>query len=505
MDIGKSDNINGVDQWSDGTHGFVLLLMLVIILSTFSKNLADPDLWGYLAFGRLFWQTGCFPYQDIFTYVDAKDIWVYHEWLTGVLFYPIYSYTGDIGLQAIKILLGLGTIGWLGATAMRRGAGFWGLVFIIFLIRGFLSLGYSPVRAQILTYFFFALTLFLLETAKANRHWWRLAWLIPIQILWCNFHGGFLAGLGLVAIYGLGEALSGRVFWPYLLILGLSGLATMVNPYGIDYWVFIFHAASMPRPEISEWYSLPAALQHGVHQGHVYYFSALTFLAVALMWSARWKDLTAGLALAITWYLGCKHLRHQVFFYLLLAAYLAEPSSRYLSNLKNLVPITVNWRRLDRRLFIVGYLVLMSFFSYKAIARGPLSLLTPSLPGAREEIYYPVGAVAYIKTHLLAGKLLTDFDWGEFLLWELYPQCQVAIDGRYETVYPENVVRSYMDFRYARPGWQNFLAQYPPDLILLPRNAKIFDLIQASPDWQQIYVDEGCGLFIRKTEGRDTG
>ena len=486
------------ERESYGTDILTILLLLVMILAMFPKNLADPDLWGYLAFGRLFWETGRIPYQDVFSYVTTKEVWIYHEWLTGVLFYPLYTYAGDTGLQSLKILLTLGTVALVWATARRRGAGFWGLVFIICLTRGFLSFGYSPVRAQIFTYFFFVLSLFLLEYCKQEHTWWRLAWLIPIQILWCNFHGGFLAGLGLVGIYALGEALSGRVFRPYVLILVLSGLATLINPYGLNYWSFIFLAASMPRPEIVEWLSLPAALQHGVHQGQVYYFMALTLFTISLIWSARWRDITASLALAITWYLGFKHLRHQVFFYLLMGAYLAEPFSRYLAKLRNRLPRPGNWQRLDRRVLILGYLVVFSFFSYKVMASGPLSLKMPPLPGAREEIYYPVGAVAYIKAHMLAGKLLTEFNWGEYLLWELHPQCQVAIDGRYETVYPEEVVRSYMDFSYARPGWQKFLAEYPPQMILLPKNTKIFDLIKASSDWRQIYADGGCGLFIRE-------
>ena len=135
--------------------------------------------------------------------------------------------------------MALGTVALVGATALRRGAGFLGMVVIILLTKGFLSFGYSPVRAQIFTYFFFALTLYILESSKQSKNWWKLLWLIPIQILWCNFHGGFLAGLGLTAIYGMGEALSRRPFRPYLLALLLSALATLMNPYGIYYWAFI--------------------------------------------------------------------------------------------------------------------------------------------------------------------------------------------------------------------------------------------------------------------------
>ena len=70
----------------------ILLLgaaMFVYFIGVFINIVADPDLWGYLAFGRLFWESGYFPFHDVFSYIPTKEIWVYHEWLTGVLFFPI--------------------------------------------------------------------------------------------------------------------------------------------------------------------------------------------------------------------------------------------------------------------------------------------------------------------------------------------------------------------------------------------------------------------------------
>ena len=86
----------------------------------------------------------------------------------------------------------------------------------------------------------------------AGRKLWLLA---PIQIVWCNLHGGFLAGLGLIFLYALGEALSRRPFRPYLVWFLMAGLATLINPYGLKYWSYLAQAVTMPRPEITEWVS----------------------------------------------------------------------------------------------------------------------------------------------------------------------------------------------------------------------------------------------------------
>jgi len=206
------------------------LLLITVSLYCLSTTTADPDLWGYLAFGRLFWGQGQFPYLDIFAYVPTLKPWVYHEWLTGVLFYPLYRILGAPGLQVLKYAFGLGTAGVIYLTARRRGADSLPTALILFFALLAMSVGYSAVRAQVFTYFFFALFLYLLESARLSGNWRRLWLLVPIQIVWCNLHGGFLAGLGLIFLYALGEALSRRPFRPYLGWFLLAGLAKLINP-----------------------------------------------------------------------------------------------------------------------------------------------------------------------------------------------------------------------------------------------------------------------------------
>lgn len=100
----------------------IYLGIVALFLGIFSSSAADPDLWGYLAFGRLFWEKGSFPYHDVFSYTPTKTIWIYHEWLTGIIFFPIYKIFGAGGLQLLKYLLGMTTVGLVYATAIRRKA-----------------------------------------------------------------------------------------------------------------------------------------------------------------------------------------------------------------------------------------------------------------------------------------------------------------------------------------------------------------------------------------------
>ena len=93
--------------------------------------------------------------------------------------------------------------------------------------------------------------------------------------------------------------------------------------------------------------------------------------------------------------------------------------------------------------------------------------------------------------------MLTEFDWGEYIIWELNGKCRVAMDGRYETVYPEYVSREYFEFAAGGRNWRQFLDKYPHDLILLKYNNHLCEIIRKEPKWSQVFIDEGSVLFMR--------
>ena len=179
----------------------IIGLLYLLFVALFSRTVADPDLWGYLSFGRIFWESGFFPFQDIFSYTPTKPLWVYHEWLTGVIFYPIIKHTGPAGLQFLRYLIIILTAYLIYKTALKKGANALSVLISLCPAMVLISFGYSSVvRAQIFTYLFFILTVFIIECARKDQKWLILTWLVPIQLLWCNLHGGFITGLGIIGL-----------------------------------------------------------------------------------------------------------------------------------------------------------------------------------------------------------------------------------------------------------------------------------------------------------------
>jgi hypothetical protein len=490
-------NGNSLESW---VKAGLVFAFITSVLTFLSAKIADPDLWGYMSFGRLFWQSPKFPYQDVFSYTPTLNPWVYHEWLTGVLFYPLYQALGAPGLQVLKYGLGLATMGLVYLTARVRGAHPVVAALFVVIISTIVRNGYFPVRAQVFTFFFFALSLWVLERARLSGRFRGLLLLPVLQIPWCNLHGGFPAGLGLIALYAAGEFIARRPYRPFLLVLGFSVLVTLINPYGVIYWEYMARAVTMPRPHITEWTSVLRAYQTGMTELVVIvYLLVLAFIGLWGMWQSRWREVTASLALAVTLYLGLKHIRHLIFLLILAGAYLPVCLNENVKFLQSCSGLKKLWHLKRTKIVFLAFLASLTLISLCSfILANPLTLQIPVKPDYQKNpysLFYPAGAVNFMKKQGLAGKILTKFEWGEYLIWELHPGSLIAFDGRYETVYPPEVEEKYFEFNKALPRWREFLEDYPPDLILLDKRMKIVELIGKDPQWRLIYADADCVLF----------
>ena len=482
---------------------FKYLIVLVLgvffylfFITLFNKSLADYDLWGYLSFGRVFWEEGFFPYQDFFAYTPTKPLWVYHEWLTGVVFFGLFKNLGPASLQLLRYILAVLTIYLIYSTALKRGGSLFYVVITLIPSILLISFGYVAVRAQIFTFFFFILTLYILESSKKTEDGTILRWLPLILIFWCNFHGGFVAGLGLIFLYALGEGLARKkISVSYLKWGMIATLATLINPYGIDYWIYTIHAVSMPRPEITEWYSALTALKSNIHIFPVSLFLIMSLMILIASLFRKKKDITELLVIAVMIYLGFTHIRHNILFGLIFGAYMPL----YLSECAH------DWNAkrhsFKHLVWFVSIIIstLMIGTCYYFYPKTQITFI-PSFKLVVSSDYYPTNAIQWMKTNNIKGNILPHFEWGEYLLWSCYPDCRVAMDGRYETVYKDNVHKEYFDFLYGRDGWDIFLRKYPHDIVLLKAGTKTHSLMLNEKDWRLVYHDRISVVFMKNKQ-----
>jgi hypothetical protein len=101
---------------------------------------------------------------------------------------------------------------------------------------------------------------------------------------------------------------------------------------------------------------------------------------------------------------------------------------------------------------------------------------------------YPVGPVRFLKSTGFHGRLLAHFEQGAYIIWQLAPAVRVAVDSRYEAVYPDSVVEAAVQV-YQSGEWAPFTRQYPTDLILTQaRYAKLESRLAAGA-WKPVYRD----------------
>src|SRR5438876_2102172 len=295
----------------------VLLVGCLMVLSI--SHGVDPDLWGHVRYGQDALAACALPATATHTYTAVGHPWINHENLAELTFGWIEHHLGAAGLNAFTSLLGLLVLGLMVRNATREGASFLVLLVTILLATCTIAPGWS-IRPQVFTYTFFALLLVIL--GRAFRHGARpdarVLWLAPpLFALWANTHGGFPAGLAVLALYLGCRALAalwsaGRGGWreagSYGLVLAACGLATLANPYGPHLLAWLIADLAPPRPEIGEWY--PLALPDPLFVVTV----ALVGLTVAaFIGSRRPRDLGQVAVLAVTAWQSFLHGRHPPF------------------------------------------------------------------------------------------------------------------------------------------------------------------------------------------------
>lgn len=525
---------------------FFLSIIFIIYFLTAAYNNADWDLWARLAVGKIFFTTGSVLKQDIFAYTHTKPLWIDHEWLSGVVFYFIVQKFGDLGLSLLKALLLFSVF--LSVYKLNRlkftEQNHYRIIYYAFFLYSVLFGFITTVQSHCFTFAFFALWMYVLELVRRGHN--KLIWIFPATMaIWANLHGGFFAGLGLVFLYALGEALNRKNFVKYIIILALSSLATLLNPYGIKYLPYLMEAVTMQRPFLTEWMPIDIFGPFNIAFGFKV-FGIFTLITLPYMLFKKYmgikkalfslspppcpppqgggKLLNEGgkahllttphnsneaeyfnwaeiLVLAATFYVSLQHIMHNVFFIIASAGYITgyfyEAINFYAGNaiqkFKSFFPEKFrHFAKCSREFAIYGLIITI----------GALTIHFVPLKVKVDNTRFPVKAVKFIEMNKLSGNLLVLFNWGSYALWKLYPQCRVAVDGRYDGVYPESLINETARFHYVGKNWDDLMTKYHADILLINTDYEVYKKLIHLEDWRIVYKDEASAVFIPMSKNK---
>jgi hypothetical protein len=469
-----------------------MMLVYSSALYFFSFIVADPDLWGHITFGREIWALKAIPRFDIYSYTAYGADWINHEWLSEILLYLVFNIFGSPGLLIGKILIGLVVISSITYICFNRKVsclsyGVIGTASVFIISPGFM------LRPHLLTLLFASIFYVVIYFYLEKRR--NILWCLPLlMIIWVNSHGGFIIGAGILPVILVLEFvdchlkkkdkshLKGLLAWAFV-----TEASILINPYGYNLLLFIYDTITLPH-NITEWESVTlfdlSFLRFKV-------FSICTILAFFIKRNEnRYWEMGVILFSLLFAFL---HQRHTPIFAIFAAPLLIEKISSIEQGLS-----------LKKRLSFFSQVILSLFLLF--IIGYQLTVTVDKHIKSRFNIIvnpnsYPISAVQFLKDNKIKGNLLVPFDWGEYAIWKLYPDNRVSIDGRFDTVYPINVINDHFNGAGREDAWHALINKYPTKIILASKNPFSQRMIaEPSDEWIYIYSDTISIIFLRNSD-----
>ena len=508
---------------------FIAVFLSVIGLGPRLLNI-DGDLGRHLTIGNYILDHAVIPSRDIFSHTMYLERLTPHEWLAQVIFALAYHLMGLDGVVILSALLIGVTFTWVYLNCLARsGSVLISLAFVI-LAAATASLHWLA-RPHLFTWLLAVVWVAVLERIRAGEpnRWWTG---IPVMLLWANLHGAFLVGFAILALYLAGELwdwwLSGDDWMegkgseqvdpgiePLLsfkagtgkhdkienrlanyFLLGVSSLlVTLINPSGWRLWstgigflrsdYLVSHTAEYLPPNFHEPSSWP--------------FAAMITLSILVLGTARNRLAGAQLLSLAAWTaMGLYSVRNVPLYALLAAPILAETAGRFFQQTTLLERIT----NLECRLAAVQSYLRCHFwpvvtFLLVVAALGSGVKLDYQARGNRflPEVF-PVGAVDWLETHPVSGNMFNFFPWGGYMLFRLWPQQQVFIDGQTD-FYGEALTREYEQVITLSPGWEDTLDDYQVGYAIMPSGSDLVMALRITKGWRELFRDETATILAR--------
>jgi len=510
---------------------FISLFLGVVGLGPGLLNI-DGDLGRHLTIGNYILTNHTIPTIDSFSHSMAGQALTPHEWLAQLAMALAYRAGGLNGVVLFSALLIAITFTMTFRQCLKRSR------------YSSISLGLTVLAAAAASLHWlarphlFTLLLVVLWTGNLERlrrgqgfRWW----IAPLlMILWANLHGAFLAGFVLWGIYLLGELWDGWLkravrmdglggpqneevgtsgdqylrpdfnalkvksqLKDYLLLGVLSFAVTFLNPSGWHLWgtslgflqnrYLVSHTAEYLPPNFQEPSSWP--------------FLGLIVLSILVVGRAGKSINGAHLLLLGAWTaMGLFSARNIPIYAVLAAPVLAEAAGDRLSQAHGFAGI----KNLEGRIATIqaslhGYAWPVMAVLGVALALSNGVRLDFSRQGNRfSPQVFPVEAVDYLENHPVSGRMFNYFPWGGYLLYRLWPDQKVFIDGQTD-FYGEALTRQYEQVITLSPGWQEVLEQYQVEWVIMPADSELGRALLDEAGWRELYGDE-TGKILGKNQ-----
>lgn len=479
------------------------VLFLIFIFFASQLPLRDFDIWFHIKTGELILNLQAIPRTESFSYSAAGREWTTFEWLFQVIIYLI----SQIGLWAIPPFISFFIV--IEYFFFLRILGY---IFRLSLLpRLLLAFGFwvstyefNTARPHTIAYAFLTMVIFLILARIFKGKKWIYATPL-VTLVWQNIHStGFLSwGFHLIfaSILLLQWFLTRKrdllpIIKDLIFLTIINFIITLTPPMGIlDYkllWRFFLEREFLAY-FIAEW----GPPQDNPFGFRIYTASVITSLVLFTLISIKNKSLVKNL-------LGIP-------FIITAAAGYSATRNIYLGTLGLFIlfgwslTYLINWLKPNLKIifYIILSIIILGFYLWV------FSLKYDNIHANR--LYYPVGATEFIKTHDLLGNMFNDYNYGAYMLYQLYPQKKVFIDGRADVFLccemhdylqlagkkklPDDKYRQFLKDTI----WDKYHISYAV-IVTTKHNVmrRIATLLNTDPEWILGYWDDDAQIFIRR-------
>jgi len=505
---------------------YILIINLFCLIAVLGHGaIHDFDLWLHLKAGEYILQHKAIPAQDIFSFTVAGKPWIDHEWLFQILVYLINLKFGSDGLVSLQSLiiafsfLALFLVGYRSTKYYLEAAA-------LLVLAVYASSSRFNIRPDIVSLLFFSLYLYLLTFHIKSKAIWLL---VPIEIIWVNFHGYFFLGPLLILFFIVGEFLRRRFKylpkrWKKEFVLGEETylnlkrlwvvviLATLINPNWID-------GALYPLSVLKDFLSggnkiffqyieeLQPTFKASIFLSRFSYFYFITGLCFLVM-ALNFRRLRIVDILLVTFFslfsFKARNVAFSAFvYYVIIVYYFSQTIGKASGAIKIRLPSKEKWDLLCQYALILIFIIWIGVELRNALKdagydlkyRQPKNILL-----GIDQARYPKEAVDFVLANKIPSNMFNDFNSGAYLIGRTYPERRVFIDGRTELYGQDFFIR----YKNALDGdsriFEDIAAKYNIEAVFLNIITGSYEIIKylyRNPQWEMVFFDDSALIFLK--------
>ena len=471
------------------------ILFVMLRMQGVSTLLGDGDTGWHIRTGEWILQHRQVPHSDIFSFSKPGQPWFAWEWAWDVSFAWIHQQGGLPGVVFTNLVL-LGVIFVLLLHLVRRVCP----NDLISALVTLLALAGTSIhwlaRPHLYSWLFTLIFCHILVRAVEGHT--RLLYILPpLMVLWTNLHGGFVIGIALVLVYAV-DPLVGAVRGtgrlrdakPFLICGAACLVASFLNPYtySLHQHVAQYLFDTKQVENILEFQSIN--FRHPLAR---YFELFLALGAIGAFQNLRKGRHTEAILILAWAHLALISIRNIPIFFLFVAPTLARTVAEWTAPFKRFVVASAEFHALERvprihAISVAGFALLYFLMA----SPGEAKLLRSEYDPAK----YPFKAVEQLRSAHISN-IFTDDEWGDYVIYKLYPLGHVFVDGRSD-FYGAEFESRYIGMMNVHYDWAQDLSKYSVDTVLLRVDAPLAGALKETPRWRVVYDDGVALIFVRE-------